>query len=504
MPIQFPTDFEDAGLKALVNEVVLDNKVTDNADKKYNYINGSNFFRFNPTTHDEQIWYIGKIQAIINTIVNEDMGNLWQRAEIERRIGICTSIINRCNEFDKWFAEAWFQEGLAGNHGRLPIIIDIYISGRKTGVGFNSAEEVARSVINNEYYKKPVMVMRGDGGRYKTATENYRRVLQEYIDGGVFSFDEWTTNYLERAHNALNGMWDARNVFNQVGRWGIWTNPMPYGVSPRTGSTIGDPPEATTSDAYHNKWLQALKQRKAEIEALTDLHHYPEDLNYQGQLVKTKDFLDTYNTRVAKRINSWLKFSKGFQYNLNKDPKPSGLNSFDALNTELQEKMGEPVAGGQFGIMQAAIDVVLASINTTASPIEPKAQEFIDDNIVSIRNAVEALNESVNKLSRIRKITINVGQQIGGNNVRVGTIEIPAIMNDSYIKENIVREALQELELKGQVISQENCQEFMDKLYEDLMEVFGNTGRDDKVVFSTTYCHSSCHTHNSCKHRSTR
>ena len=86
----------------------------------------------------------------------------------------------------------------------------------------------------------------------------------------------------------------------------------------------------------------------------------------------------------------------------------------------------------------------------------------------------------------------------------MGTIEIPAIMNDSYIKENIVREALQELELKGQVISQENCQEFMDKLYEDLMEVFDNIGRDDKVVFSTTYCHSSCHTHNSCKHRSTR
>ena len=88
MPIQFPTDFEDAGLKALVDAVVLDNKVTDNADKKYNYINGSNFFRFNPTTHDEQVWYIGKIQSIINTIVNEDMGNLWQRAEIERRIAI--------------------------------------------------------------------------------------------------------------------------------------------------------------------------------------------------------------------------------------------------------------------------------------------------------------------------------------------------------------------------------------------------------------------------------
>lgn len=503
MPIQFPTDFEDAGLKALVNEVVLDNKVTDNADKKYNYINGSNFFRFNPTTHDEQVWYIGKIQQIINTIVNDDMGNLWQRAEIERRIGICNTIISRCNEFDKWFGEAWYLET---RHPRTGIAsITIYVGPNLSSVPFNNGAEITRTVIPNRYYQKPVMVMRGDGGRYKAATENYRRVLQDYIDGGVFSFDEWTTNYLERAHNALNDMWDARNVFNQYGRWGIWTNPMqPYSISSRTAELIGNPPESTTSDAYHNKWLQALKQRKAEIEALTDLHHYPEDLNYQGQLVKTKDFLDTYNTRVAKRINSWLKFSKGFQYNLNKEPKPSGLNAFDALNTELQDSMGEPVSGGQFGIMQAAIDVVLASINTTASPIEPKAQEFIDDNIVSIRNAVEALNESVNKLSRIRKITINVGQQVGSNNYRVGTIEIPAIMNDSYIKENIVREALQELELKGQVISQENCQEFMDKLYEDLMEVFDNIGRDDKVVFSTTYCHSSCHTHNSCKHRTTR
>ena len=504
MPIQFPTDFEDAGLKALVNEVVLDNKVSDNADKKYNYINGSNFFRFNPTTHDEQVWYIGKIQAIINTIVNEDMGNLWQRAEIERRIGICTAIIDKCNDFDKWFAEAWLQYGRDTNSGRLPFQVRVSTGGNLSYIAIGTVDQLRSQVLTNEHYRKPVGVMRGDGGRYKLATENYRRVLQEYIDGGVFSFDEWTTNYLERAHNALNAMWDARNVFNQVGRWGIWTNAMPYDVSPRTGATLGNPPESTSNDAYHNKWLQALKQRKAEIEALSDLHHYPEDLNYQGQLVKTKDFLDTYNTRVAKRINSWLKFSKGFQYNLNKDPKPTGLNAFDALNTELQNTLGEPVSGGQFGIMQAAIDVVLASINTTASPIEPKAQEFIDDNIVSIRNAVEALNESVNKLSRIRKITINVGQQVGGNNVRVGTIEIPAIMNDSYIKENIVREALQELELKGQVISQENCQDFMDKLYEDLMEVFDNVGRTDKVEFNTTYCHSSCHNHNSCKHRGVR
>ena len=199
----------------------------------------------------------------------------------------------------------------------------------------------------------------------------------------------------------------------------------------------------------------------------------------KGKDLTPQSLIDAYKTLVSDKINVIFKHSLGFMFNeayqrlafFYWDYRENGLPR-DTQNEDNIAKLMKNLdyaLDSDFGIMTAAPEVTVKQILSAVNPDEPKASEYADNHIASMKNVMYALAENIRLLSRVRKHKEKIYSRVrDGSTKYYGEYEVYRILKPEYWS---VEDVYKEFYRVGEDITEENINKLFNDIYTKLVSI---------------------------------